>query len=182
MAIEAKLRSLTCILNKANGIRHGFMIEFRRRYPKHKRIDYVDFRVALSFYKRAPKTAQRDQRYTEQAVREWSDFIQKHPDSSFLVESTEKQAECINRLAKELEIAKFYKQRQAWEAVRRRAEYLIMNYPTSDMVTKALSLKIQAHGALNQLKERDQAISQLQAIDPARAEALKDAVKQPPKK
>jgi len=147
--------------------------QFRRRHPKHSRIDYADFRVALSFYKRSPKTAQRDQRYTEQAVREWTEFIQKHPESSLLEESTLKRKECIDRLAKrELEIASFYKKRGAWDAVRRRTEFLIQNYPTSKLIADALELKVWAHVELDQNDDFKQALSQLKAIAPDKAASL----------
>ena len=115
--------------------------DFRRLHPRHKRRDYVDYQIGLMLYKKAPRYAGRDQTWTEQALYNWRSFEKNYPQSSYTEELLSKRTELEERLAlKELQIAEFYEQRAAWEAVYRRSKKLLSMYPQSTHRYDALEI------------------------------------------
>lgn len=104
-------------------------------------LDYVYFRIGSTLAKKAPKVAGRDQTWTVQARETWRNFRQLYPDSEYAVEVDEFLAEAEERLAKkELLIARFYAQRDAWPAVQGRVVGLANTYPSSASLPEAMIL------------------------------------------
>jgi len=148
--------------------------DFRRRYPRHEKVDYATYQIGMTLYKKAPKFAGRDQKWTAQAIQSWQGFEKRFPESEYRPEVEEKRTECIERLAKkELQIAEFYAKRKAWEAVRRRAEGLLNDYPNSEFRLQAKVLLVQALIELDRLDEIKNLWKQLQAESPEQADTLK---------
>ena len=115
--------------------------EFASYHPRHENLDYVTYRIGLSIYKRASKLAGRDQSPTRGAVNNWTGFNTRFPESSYAEEVDKLLTRSRNRLAsKELFVAKFYADRDAWGSVRRRTEYLLRKYPNTEPVPQALML------------------------------------------
>jgi outer membrane protein assembly factor BamD len=115
--------------------------EFATYHPRHENLDYVTYRIGLSIYKRASKLAGRDQSPTRGAVNNWTGFNTRFPESSYVEEVEKLLTRSRNRLAaKELYVAKFYADRDAWGSVRLRAEYLLRRYPNTDPAPDALVL------------------------------------------
>lgn len=113
--------------------------EFATYHPRHENLDYVTFRIGLSIYKRAPKLAGRDQSATRGAVNIWSGFDARFPGSAHQEEVNTLLARARDRLAaKELSIARFYRDREAWGAVEGRTRLLVRRYPDSHHVPDAL--------------------------------------------
>ena len=147
--------------------------DFRRRYPRHEKVDYATFQVGLTLYKKAPKVAGRDQTWTIQAVQSWNQFETVFPNSEYIDDVQEKRSECLDRLAKkELRIAEFYHRRKAWEAVRRRSEGLIQQYPESGYVAEAYALLAVAYFHLEDVGAFSLALQRLRDLDERKAEAL----------
>jgi len=140
--------------------------DFSRMHPRHPDLDYVVYRVGMSMYRKAPKTAGRDQTWTRQSVNAWSGFSSRFPASTYKVETEALLEECRERLAvKELWVARFYRRRQAWMAVQGRAEGLLRNYPGTEWSPEGLKLLAvssawqghddKARVALERLAEKD---------------------------
>ena len=148
--------------------------DFRRRYPRHEEVDYATYRIGMTLYKKSPKFAGRDQKWTAQAIQSWTGYEKRFPESEYRVEVEEKRWECSERLAKkELQVADFYAKRLAWEAVRRRSSGLIQDFPTSDHVVDAKLLQVQALVELKQLEDATSLWQDVQTASPERAEKLR---------
>jgi len=150
--------------------------EFASYHPRHENLDYVTYQIGLSIYKRASKLAGRDQSPTRGAVNNWTGFNTRFPESSYLEEVDKLLTKSRNRLAaKELFVAKFYADREAWGSVRLRTEYLLRKYPNTDTVPSALMLlgtALHSWGAIeesaeirNRLAESYPSSSQLRKLD-----------------
>ena len=147
--------------------------DFRRRYPRHEKVDYATFQVGLTLYKKAPKVAGRDQTWTVQAVQSWNQFETVFPNSEYIDDVQEKRTECLERLAKkELRIAEFHHRRKAWDAVRRRAEALIQQYPDSEYISDAYELLAIAYINLEDVEAFSLVLQRLQQLDKRKAEAI----------
>ena len=148
--------------------------DFRRRYPRHEQVDYATYKIGMTLYKKSPKFAGRDQRWTAQAIQSWSEYETRFPESEYREEVEEKRWECSERLSKkELQIAQFYAKRLAWEAVRRRSSGLIQGYPTSQYVVEAKVLQVQALAELERWEEVTPLWVQLQTEASSDAERLR---------
>ena len=175
LAIEAELAIADLYFKKNEWDQaRVYYDEFERRFPNHPKIDYVSFQLGLCYYKKAPKTHQRDQRWTEQAIYHWRDFETKYPKSTYREEVAKKFSECRNRLAeKELYIAKFYQNRSAWEAVKRRTDFLIKNHPESDVLSEAYELSAISNFNLGKSEESEKALNKLKELKPQKAGEIK---------
>lgn len=133
LAIEAELAIADVHFKKGEwDIARSSYDAFRRRYPRHQKIDYVVYQIGLTYFKKAPKFAGRDQTWTTQALASWTYFEERYPQSEHAVEVLELSEECDERLAKkELLITEFYVRRKAWESVLGRAKGLVQDYPES---------------------------------------------------
>ena len=75
LAIDAELAIADVHFKKGDwDIARSSYDAFRRRYPRHERIDYVVYQIGLTFYKKAPRFAGRDQTWTSQAISSWVRF------------------------------------------------------------------------------------------------------------
>lgn len=147
--------------------------DFLNHYPYHEKADYASFQVGMTFYKKSPRFAGRDQKWTMNAVQSWKNFDKKYPESEYQTEVQEKSTECLERLAKkELQIAVFYSKRKAWDAVRRRSAALITVYPNSQYVHEARVLLITSLAEQQQWSEAQMHWNLLQQTYPHRAEEL----------
>lgn len=115
--------------------------EFATYHPRHENLDYVTWRTGQSIYKRASKFAGRDQTATRNAVNVWTGFDTRFPDSEHADDVARLLGRARNRLAaKELFIARFYADRDAWGAVADRTRGLVTRYPDAASVPDALQL------------------------------------------
>ena len=148
--------------------------DFRRRYPRHEQVDYATYQIGMTLYKKAPKFAGRDQKWTAQAIQSWKGFEKRFPESEYRVEVKEKRTECVERLAKkEIQVAEFYAKRNAWESTRRRSKGLLEDFPTSEFVLEAKVLQVQALAELGRFEETTVLWKQLLAESPESTEDLR---------
>jgi outer membrane protein assembly factor BamD len=147
--------------------------DFRRRYPKHEKVDYATYQIGLTFYKKSPRFAGRDQSWTVQAVYSWQNFEKYFPGSEYQQDVIEKRTECLERLAKkELIIAEFYERREAWDSVRRRSEGLVQAYPDSEYIPDAYELLFVSYWSLGDTEAAQLSLLRLQELDSNKAEVL----------
>ncbi len=140
--------------------------EFAAYHPRHENLDYVTFQIGMSIYKRAPLVAGRDQTATRSAVNVWSGFEARFPDSAYAAQVRKYLTRARNRLAKkELRIARFYRDREAWGAVQGRAQTLVERYPDSVHVPEAYALLAIARHAWGDVEGARDARERLQQVD-----------------
>ena len=148
--------------------------DFRRRYPRHEKVDYATYQIGLTLYRKSPRFAGRDQTFTTHTIQSWTGFEEKYPNSEYIEDVVEKREECSERLAKkELLIAEFYERREAWESVRRRSEGLVTDYPDSQYASDAYALLVPAYLSLGDPDAAQMALSRLNSLDPDKAESLR---------
>ncbi len=106
--------------------------DFARAHPRYPGMDEVVYKLGLTWARKAPTVAARDQTNTVQAVKVWSTFESRFPNSEHLPEVKAALTKANARLArKELVIARFYAKRGAWGSVVGRLEPMLRTYPDS---------------------------------------------------
>lgn len=141
--------------------------DFARLHPRHADLDYVTWRIGQCLYMRAPKAAGRDQTATRQAVNVWASFEARFPESGHYEDVHRVLQKSRDRLAqKELYIARHYARKDAWLAVRKRAEGAVQRYPTSTHTPEALEMMVRAYHAWGQVDEAQAARDRLAADFP----------------
>lgn len=112
---------------------------FKEFHPKHPRIDYVTFRLAMSYYMQLPDTIDRDISLTEKAILYFDEVVRNYPNSPHSKEASEKKIDCLKKQAdKEMYIANFYFIRDMYDSALKRFEGVIKNYPNLGYEPKAL--------------------------------------------
>jgi outer membrane protein assembly factor BamD len=102
---------------------------FKDLHPDHARIDYVTFKLALSYYKQLPDTTDRDLALASNAILYFDEVMTSYPKSEHVKEATEYKQKARKMLAdKEAYIAKFYFKREQWGSALGRYEDLIKNH------------------------------------------------------
>src|SRR5262249_700727 len=82
--------------------------EFLSFYPTHARADYAQYKLGIAHFKQM-RSPQRDQTETREAVREFTTFFNKNPNSELMPEVRSKLREARDRLSEsELEVGRFY--------------------------------------------------------------------------
>jgi outer membrane protein assembly factor BamD len=82
--------------------------EFLSFYPTHPRADYAQYKLGMAHFKQM-RAAQRDQTETRDAIREFSTFVARYPNSSLLPEVKARLREARDRVAEaEFEVGRFY--------------------------------------------------------------------------
>ncbi|MFP5518330.1 MAG: outer membrane protein assembly factor BamD [Bdellovibrionia bacterium] len=113
---------------------------FKELHPRHAQIDYVQFRIGMSFFKQLPPTIDRDLSLARDAVLAFSDFLKLYPNSAYVAEATEHRTKTIRMLAeKEEYIADFYFIRKKYDSALTRYEGLYAEYGGLGFEKKALA-------------------------------------------
>lgn len=96
-------------------------ILFKDLHPKNKRLDYVMYKIAESFYNQLPSTFDRDLTPGREAIKYYNELLNRFPNSSFTKGSVEKIKKCRELLEKkELYIADFYFKTEVYDSARYR--------------------------------------------------------------
>jgi outer membrane protein assembly factor BamD len=112
---------------------------FKEMHPTHPQIDYVTFRLGLSFFNQLPSTIDRDLSVAERAILYFDEVIQSYPSSSHVGEAKDYKLKALKMLAeKEDYIAHFYFIRDHFESALVRYEGLLDKYPNLGFDEKAL--------------------------------------------
>ena len=107
-------------------VRYGSFLTF---YPKHKKADYSQYRLALCFYKQT-NPPQRDQGPTRRSISEFEKLLYRYPDSPYASDAAEKKREMIQLLADhEFMVGKHYFLTKAWNSAINRFLNLLKDYP-----------------------------------------------------
>jgi outer membrane protein assembly factor BamD len=112
---------------------------FRELHPKHPQIDYVVYRIGLSYFNQLPTTIDRDLTVSHEAINSFDELMKRYPDSKYVNEAADKKLETLKMLAgKEEYIASFYLKREMYDSALPRFEGLIAKYPQLGFDEKAL--------------------------------------------
>ncbi len=113
---------------------------FRDLHPKHPQIDYVVFRIGISYFNQLPSTIDRDLSLAHDAVSSFNDLIKNYPQSQYTKEAQDKRTESLKMLAqKEEYIADFYFKQEVYDSALTRYENLYVKYADLGFEAKALS-------------------------------------------
>lgn len=145
---------------------------FKDFHPKHPQIDYVTFRLGLSYFNQLPSTIDRDLSVADKAILYFDEVSTSYPNSPHVAEAQAKKAAAIKMLAeKELYVADFYTKRKTYDSALLRYEYLLTTFPNSGLEPRAL------YGAARsafETGEKDRGLQhyrKLTSLYPASAEA-----------
>ena len=102
---------------------------FKDFHPKHKRLPYVIYRAADSFYHQLPSTYDRDLTPGFEAIKYYKELMKKYPKSAFIKDVRVKIAECRQMIQnKERYIADFYFKTKSFKAARYRYLSILDNF------------------------------------------------------
>lgn len=144
---------------------------FKELHPKHAQIDYVTFRLAMSFFNQLPDTIDRDLTLTQSAMLYFDEVVARYPNSTHVKESQEKKQECLKKLAgKEEYIADFYFIRSKYDSALNRYESLLKVYPNLGFDARALSRAAISAARLGELDRAKSLIQKLRTQFPGSSE------------
>lgn len=113
---------------------------FKDLHPKHPQVDYVTFRLAMSFFSQLPATIDRDLTLANSAMLYFDEVISQYPNSENAKEAKEKKEATLKMLAgKEDYIANFYFIREKFDSALGRYEGLLRKYSGLGFDAQALS-------------------------------------------
>ena len=145
---------------------------FKEFHPKHPKIDYVTYRLGLSYFSQLPETVDRDLTVADKAILYFDEVINTYPHSEYLADAKAKRQQAVHMQAeKEIYIADFYTKREIYDSALKRYEYLLKTYPNEGFDARAL------YGATNSAyqtgeKERaQQYLKNLYSLYPSSDEA-----------
>jgi outer membrane protein assembly factor BamD len=121
--------------------------------PAHRDAAYAYYLKALCYYEQIVDVA-RDGRMTELALNSLQEVVRRFPDSVFARDARVKIDLTYDHIAgKEMEIGRFYLQRQQWLAAVNRFRAVVDKYQTTSHVPEALHRLTEAYMALGLVDE-----------------------------
>jgi outer membrane protein assembly factor BamD len=140
--------------------------EFIKTYPTQKHIAYAYYLRGLINFDRTESALQRmvgispsrfDQGYALQSFDDFNTLVARFPQTRYAVDARQRMIYLRNQLAQsELNVARFYLQRQAYIAAADRAKYVIEHYQRSPEVADALAVLAKSYHQLGQQQLADQ--------------------------
>ena len=129
---------------------------FKELHPSHPRIDYVTFRLAMSFFNQLPSTIDRDLTVADRAILYFDEVTQSFSSSPYVKEAAENKIKTLKMLAeKEYYIGNFYFIRDRYESALGRFEGLLTQYPNLGFDARALyGAAVSAHKIKDVAKAR----------------------------
>ena len=130
-ATEAELRIADIDYKRENYVEAQTAYQlFKDFHPKHPRIDYVTYRLALSYFNELPSTIDRDLSSAKKALQYFEEVISSYSTSEFVADTRDKKKKALQMLSdKEAYIANFYFVRDKYDSALRRYNSLITKYP-----------------------------------------------------
>src|SRR6266849_10663646 len=126
---------------------------FIQLHPGHRDIAYAYYLKAISYYVQITDVG-RDQKITEQALKALDDVVRRFPNSKYARDAKLKLDFTRDHLAgKEMEIGRYYLNRQEYLAAMNRFKRVIENFQTTTHVPEALERLVECDLALGLNKE-----------------------------
>ena len=126
---------------------------FVKLHPKHPKTVYALYRIAESYWEDSPDEPSREQEYTEKAIDQWKEVIEKFPNTEFASKAKDMVTQGRRRLAASIQfVARFYCKQEIWHSCAYRYTELLEKYPEQkDMAQEALE---KAAFSLDQVAEQ----------------------------
>lgn len=113
---------------------------FKEFHPKHPKIDYVTFRIGLSYYQQLPESIDRDLTLANDAIYNFNELIKRYPTSEYFAEAQEYRKKAFTMLnEKELYIADFYYTEEFYDSSLSRFESAYKKFPGFGLEPRALA-------------------------------------------
>ncbi len=149
---------------------------FIRLHPQHPNVDYAYYIKGLAEFNKdrglldrfsATDISKRDPTSIRQAYLDFSEFLEKHPESEYAADARQRMVYLVNVLAKyEINVARFYMRRGAYVAAANRARNVVEHYSQSQSVDDGLAILIEADWRLGLPNAANDALRVLAANDP----------------
>ena len=121
--------------------------------PTHKSIPYAMYLKAYSYYERMPDV-NLDQKLSDRAVEEFSELINKYPNSKYAKKSISHLTSLKNHLAsREVKIAKFYQSQGYFLASIKRYKSVLREYKKSTHIPESIFRLIECYISLGLVKQ-----------------------------
>lgn len=112
--------------------------EFLRRHPRHPDADYAQYMLGMSHY-RESSPSENDQSQTRAAIASFRTLLEKYPESAYAKDAARRLQHLYNRLgAHELNVGKFYFDRERYVAAANRFQVVVEKYQTTPAIEEAL--------------------------------------------
>ena len=131
---------------------------FIRLHANHPQLDYAMYMKGLAAYEGDRdvffsfldiNTATRDLSSSREAFQDFSELLQRFPDSQYAQDAQARMIHIRNLMAEqELHAARYYAKRKAYVSCLNRTRWVIENYPGTPAVADALALQVWAYGKL----------------------------------
>jgi outer membrane protein assembly factor BamD len=151
-AVESKIRIANIHYERENFVEAQTAYQLvKDLHPRHEKIDFITFRLAMSYFSQLPSTIDRDLSVAQKAILHFDEVMTSYPKSNFVSEAKEKKAEAIKMLAeKESYIAYFYFHRDMYDSALKRYEKILSQFKGTGFELVALR-----GAALSALKSGD---------------------------
>ena len=114
--------------------------EFENNHPTNEAVPYVMFQIGMCYYQQID-TIDRDPGSALDAIKAFSRLVQNFPQSPYTVEAQARIIAAQNFLANhEMYVANFYVRTEEYTQAEGRLEYLLANYPNTEVAPKAKEL------------------------------------------
>ena len=121
--------------------------------PTHKSIPYAMYLKAYSYFERMPDV-NLDQKLSDRAVEEFSELINKYPNSKYAKKSMSHLRSLKNHLAsREVKIAKFYQSQGYFLASIKRYKSVLREYKKSTHIPESIFRLIECYISLGLVKQ-----------------------------
>lgn len=131
---------------------------FIRLYPNHPQLDYAYYAKGIASYQLdkgifssilPTDPSKRDMGAARESFQDFSEIIQRFPDSEYVDDARARMLHLRNRLAEyEVNVGKYYMRRQAYLAAANRGQYVVKHFQKTPAVAPALAIMVKAYRKL----------------------------------
>ena len=131
---------------------------FIRLHPDHPQLDYAYYAKGIASYqldqglfdKITPTDlSKRDMGAARESFQDFSEIVQRFPDSEYVDDARARMLYLRNRLADyEINVANYYMRRQAYLAAANRGQYVVKHFQKTPAVAPALAIMVKAYRKL----------------------------------
>ncbi|MBC7420926.1 MAG: outer membrane protein assembly factor BamD [Bdellovibrio sp.] len=130
---------------------------FRELHPKHVKIDFVLYRIGMSYFLQLPDTIDRDLSLAQDAIYSFNEVIKTYPNSEHLKDAREyREKAYVMLVEKELYVADFYFKQKKYDSALTRYETAYRKYPGFGYDPKSLLGASRAAEKLSDTKKQKQ--------------------------
>ena len=126
---------------------------FIKKYPKHKRLNYAHFLLAICYYEQIVDE-KKDLGPLLSAQKEFNFVVNNYPDSDFALDSKYK-LDLINDIlaSKEMFLGRYYMKKEKWIAAINRFKKVVELYDTTIYVDEAIHRLVEIHYRIGLVEE-----------------------------